>query len=612
MSYTHDERNGPSDWDPEKRQDQEYDGPPGMEPDGIIESNWEEIIDNFDDMNLREELLRGIYAYGFEKPSAIQQRAIIPCIKGMDVIAQAQSGTGKTATFSIAILQQIDTSLKECQALILAPTRELAQQIQKVVIALGDYMSAQCHACIGGTNVREDIRKLEKGVHVVVGTPGRVFDMISRKALRTNNIRIFVLDEADEMLSRGFKDQIYDVFRTLNSNIQVILLSATMPSDVLDVTKCFMRNPIRILVKKEELTLEGIKQFYVAVDREAGWSARPNFQSAPGDSANRSLSADGVGDTESRSSSAHSANRRGSSFFPWLQAQLLSVGASQTPDKLASAAAAVDPSRSSTLPGGRRALKWLANDFFRFFPNLFREWNFRAEPGLARAVVHGDMGQKERDVIMREFRSGSSRVLITTDLLARGIDVQQVSLVINFDLPTNRENYIHSDTRGRKKPTNSNFFSLPKTVENQCERTKALSTKRRSLARIKRANLDIENRNLRVCGAHFIAGKPAKLFQETDPDWAPSFLLGYSAMNTDRSRHQRLEKRRAEKRQANAEKRGAELQERRAEADATAIGPCAERPLSPHPTGETDAAESEERQNQRDTAADALRLCTTS
>jgi len=111
----------------------------------------------------------GIYAYGFEKPSAIQQRAIIPCVKGHDVIAQAQSGTGKTATFSISILQQIDTSLRECQALILAPTRELAQQIQKVVIALGDFMNAQCHACIGGTNVREDMRKLEAGVHVVVG-----------------------------------------------------------------------------------------------------------------------------------------------------------------------------------------------------------------------------------------------------------------------------------------------------------------------------------------------------------------------------------------------------------------------------------------------------------
>ncbi|CAG0891930.1 unnamed protein product [Darwinula stevensoni] len=203
------ERNGP-----------DYDGPAGMDPEGVIESNWDEVVEKFDDMNLKEDLLRGIYAYGFEKPSAIQQRAIIPCIRGHDVIAQAQSGTGKTATFSIAILQQIDTSLRECQALILAPTRELAQQIQKVVIALGDYMNAQCHACIGGTDVRENVRKLELGMHVIVGTPGRVYDMISRRALRTNHIKIFVLDEADEMLSRGFKDQIYDVFKMLNSNIQ--------------------------------------------------------------------------------------------------------------------------------------------------------------------------------------------------------------------------------------------------------------------------------------------------------------------------------------------------------------------------------------------------------
>lgn len=182
---------------------------------------------------------------------------LFPCVKGVDVIAQAQSGTGKTATFSISILQQIDMSVRECQALILAPTRELAQQIQKVVIALGDFMAAQCHACIGGTNVREDMRKLEQGVHVVVGTPGRVHDMITRRALRTSHIRMFVLDEADEMLSRGFKDQIHNVFKTLNSDVQVILLSATMPTDVLDVTKSFMRNPVRILVKKEELTLEG-------------------------------------------------------------------------------------------------------------------------------------------------------------------------------------------------------------------------------------------------------------------------------------------------------------------------------------------------------------------
>jgi translation initiation factor 4A len=192
----------------------------------------------------------------------------MPVLKGRDVIAQAQSGTGKTATFSVSILQQIDTSKRECQALILAPTRELAQQIQKVLVALGDYMSVECHACIGGTNVREDMRKLESGAHVVVGTPGRVFDMINRRALRPDTIKMFVLDEADEMLSRGFKDQIYDVFQNMPPSIQVVLLSATMPADVLEVTKRFMRDPVRILVKRDELTLEGIKQFYIAVEKE--------------------------------------------------------------------------------------------------------------------------------------------------------------------------------------------------------------------------------------------------------------------------------------------------------------------------------------------------------
>lgn len=155
----------------------------------------------------------------------------MPVVKGHDVIAQAQSGTGKTATFSISILQQVssikspfpslemwftdhalqlDMSIKGTQALILAPTRELAQQIQKVVIALGDYMNIECHACVGGTNIRDDMAKLQEGVHIVVGTPGRVFDMINRRALRTDHIKIFCLDEADEMLSRGFKDQIYE------------------------------------------------------------------------------------------------------------------------------------------------------------------------------------------------------------------------------------------------------------------------------------------------------------------------------------------------------------------------------------------------------------------
>jgi len=194
-----------------------------------IDTNWDEAIETFDNMELREELLRGIYAYGFEKPSAIQQRAIKPMLMGRDVIAQAQSGTGKTATFSIGILQQVDNSLAECQALVLAPTRELAQQIVKVMIALGDFMSVRIHACVGGTAVRDDIRTLQNGVHVVVGTPGRVYDMINRRALRLADTKIFALDEADEMLSRGFKDQIYDVFKFLPEQVRVALFSATMP-----------------------------------------------------------------------------------------------------------------------------------------------------------------------------------------------------------------------------------------------------------------------------------------------------------------------------------------------------------------------------------------------
>lgn len=239
-----------------------------MDPDGVIESTWDEVVSNFEDMNLNNDLLRGVFAYGFERPSAIQQRAIAPCIKGHDVIAQAQSGTGKTATFSIAVLQNIDTTIPACQALILAPTRELAQQIQKVVIALGDHLKVKCHACVGGTSVGTDVDTLREGVQVVVGTPGRVYDMIQRQALKPERIKMFVLDEADEMLSRGFKDQIYDVFRLLPNDMQVILLSATMPAEVLDVTKRFMRNPVNILVRKEELTLEGIKQFFIQVKRE--------------------------------------------------------------------------------------------------------------------------------------------------------------------------------------------------------------------------------------------------------------------------------------------------------------------------------------------------------
>lgn len=348
----------------------------------VTSTNWHEEIDSLDDMGLKPELLRGIYAIGFEKPSAIQQRAITPVVKGKDTIAQAQSGTGKTGTFSIGILQSIDEKRRECQALVLAPTRELAQQIQRVMHALATYMKVVVHACVGGTAVRDDIAKLRDGVHVVVGTPGRVFDMINRKVLSLRDLKLFVLDEADEMLNRGFKDKIYDIFACgMPRDVQVGLFSATMPAAALDITAKFMRDPAVILLKNEELTLQGIKQFFVAVEREE-WKL----------------------------------------------------------DTLCDLYEALTIAQAIIYCNSRHKVDWLTEKL--------RSRDYTV------AAMHGDMDMRERQQVMKDFRSGASRVLISTDLLARGIDVHAVSLVINYDLPSNRENYIHrigrSGRYGRK------------------------------------------------------------------------------------------------------------------------------------------------------------------
>jgi len=344
-------------------------------------SDGVEIYTSFESMGLNKDLVRGIFSYGFEKPSAIQQRAIKQIMKGNDLIAQSQSGTGKTATFSIGVLQSLDTQTRETQALVLSPTRELAVQIQKVILALGDYMNVQCHACIGGTNVGEDMRKLDYGQHVVTGTPGRVFDMIRRRNLRTRGIKMLVLDEADEMLTKGFKEQLYDIYRYLPPGVQVVLLSATLPHDVLEMTSKFMTDPVRVLVKRDELTLDGIKQFFVAVDREE-WKF----------------------------------------------------------DTLSDLYDTLTITQAVVFCNTRRKVDWLAEKM--------REANFTV------SSMHAEMEQKDRDEIMKQFRAGESRVLISTDVWARGLDVPQVSLVVNYDLPNNRELYIHrigrSGRYGRK------------------------------------------------------------------------------------------------------------------------------------------------------------------
>ena len=324
----------------------------------------------FDSMSLKPTLLRGIYAYGFEKPSAIQQRAIKPIIRGRDVIAQSQSGTGKTAVFSISALQLLEERIKDPQVMVLSPTRELAEQTQRVVSSLGDFMSITCHACIGGKSLGEDRKVLQGGCQVISGTPGRVYDLIKRGDLTTRGLKAFIIDEADEMLNKGFKEQIYDIYRYLPPTTQVVLVSATLPVEVLDMTRKFMNDPVRILVKRDELTLEGIQQFYVSVEKEE-WKF----------------------------------------------------------DTLCDLYDTLTVTQAVIFCNTKQKVDWLATKM--------KESNFTV------SAIHGDMTQDDRERVMEEFRSGSSRVLIATDLWGRGIDVQQVSLVICYDLPLNRELYIH-------------------------------------------------------------------------------------------------------------------------------------------------------------------------
>jgi len=357
------------------------------EIDGLDYNNI--ITSSFDELNIKEELLRGIYGNGYETPSAIQQKAIKPLIDRRDVIAQAQSGTGKTATFSIGVLERIDHTKQATQAIILAHTRELALQIEGVINNLSKYMNLNINLSVGGTTVRNNIDALLENPHIIIGTPGRVLDMINKKALDTKYLELLILDEADEMLSKIFSNQIYDIFRFLPNTIQVGLFSATMTPEFFRLSKCFMRNPVKILVKNEDLTLEGIKQYYINLE--------------------------------------HNEYK-----FDTLCDIYDMCSISQT----------IIYCNSRTM----------VEDLYRRLENA----NFSA------TCIHGDLSQDERNKIMEEFRNGICRILISTDLLSRGIDVQQVSLVINYDIPNNIESYIHRIGRsGRfgRKGTSINFLT---------------------------------------------------------------------------------------------------------------------------------------------------------
>ena len=353
-----------------------------MESSSLLEPTDVKVYTTFDDMKLKDEILRGIYAHGFERPSEIQKRGIVPIKEGHDLIAQAQSGTGKTGTFCVGSLSRVDPAVAKPQVIVLVPTRELAQQIEKVAQALGSYLGIKVYSATGGTPIRDDLRALEKGVHFVVGTPGRIYDLMTRGVLNRQNIRVLVLDEADQMLENRFKEQIICILELgFPSTTQVALFSATMPDEVVEVAKKLLRNPVSILIPPEEVTLDGITQYYVPLQKEE-WKF----------------------------------------------------------DALCDIYKQLNVNQALIYCNKRQRAEWLAE-------------KMTAE-GFPLSCIHGEMDVDERRNRMQAFRSGTVRVLISTDLLARGIDVQQVSLVINYELPAQRENYIHrigrSGRYGRK------------------------------------------------------------------------------------------------------------------------------------------------------------------
>jgi len=355
------------------------------------------IYTSWDDLELNPELLRGIYAYGFEKPSPIQSKGIAPIKEGRDVIAQAQSGTGKTGCFTVGALSRINTSENCSQVLIMAPTHELAQQITSVIHSLSFMMTGvRIKTIIGGSSIDEDASEMrENPPHIIVGCPGRVYDMIRRKHINANKLKLVILDEADEMLSSGFKEQVYNIFQYLNKNVQIALFSATLPANIFQITNKFMRDPVKICVKVESLTLEGIKQYFVAVDddRQKYLILKDLYQN-----------------------------------ITFTQCIIYANSVKRVIDLY----------------------------------EAMKEDNFPV------SCIHSSMDKSERERSFKDFRCGASRVLISSNVTSRGIDIQQVSVVINFDLPRDIHNYLHRIGRsGRwgRKGTGINFITRRDVVK---------------------------------------------------------------------------------------------------------------------------------------------------
>ena len=357
-----------------------------------------DTIETWEDLDCKTEVLRGIFSYGFEKPSPIQKIGIIPMIQKKDIIAQAQSGTGKTGCFTIGVLENIDTKLDYTQAIILSPTRELSMQIKSVIDGIGSYMKKlRTEILIGGISTDETIKNLHNNPHIIVGCPGKVFDMLRRKKLSFEHLKMIVLDEADEMLSSGFKEQVYNIFQYLPYEIQIALFSATIPNDLLQLTNKFLRNPHRIDVKPEQLTLEGIKQYYVALDNDI-----------------------------------------------------------QKYETLKDLYEKLSMSQCIIYCNSIKRVKDL--------------YEAMTHDDFPVCQIHSGMDREQRTKNYNDFKQGVYRILISSNVTARGIDIQQVSIVINFDICNDVHTYIHRIGRsGRwgRKGVSINFITKREYKKNK-------------------------------------------------------------------------------------------------------------------------------------------------
>ncbi len=393
-------------------------------PERICAGRGNEENLKFEELNVDEKILKAIGDMGFEEASPIQAKAIPVVLEGKDIVGQAQTGTGKTAAYGIPMLQSIDPKLKCVQAVVLCPTRELAIQVADEIRKLAKYMSSiKVLPVYGGQEIVRQIKSLKTGVQIVVGTPGRVMDHMRRKTVKFDKVKMVILDEADEMLDMGFREDMETILTQMPEERQTVMFSATMPKAIMDIARTFQNDAEVIKVVRKELTVENIEQYYFEV---------------------RSKNKDEI------------------------LSRLIDI---------------YNPKLSVVFCNTKKQVD-----------DLISELKGR---GYFADGIHGDMKQAQRDRVMNDFRKGKTEILIATDVAARGIDVDDVDIVFNYDLPQDEEYYVHRIGRTGRAGRAGLAFSFVtgkeiyklKDIERYCK-TKIMARQIPSLDDVKNTRID--------------------------------------------------------------------------------------------------------------------------